>query len=585
MLKKTKIWLLQLTSVTLTFVTLTYSYQIEDLSKDCQYNVSETLGTMVTCYYGNKTTIPKLLNESRPYLDQESWKSLTVLGNSIMTIFPVDYFEGIREIETLRFHNTLMKTIPNIFMNLQQVNTMDFSFNEIEDMSAANIQKLGIHLLNLSRNAITFLEQDDLSWIPSVEILDLSNNMITEIPTGFFGPTRLIRKLLLSYNSLRVLTEHLFSGLETSLQELYLAENKISDIHPNSLSKLIELKLLDLSGNPFNLKMDASSIKLPQHLAHLDLQRTALQTLKFCSIHHLHDLEYINLHGNNLECTCDLVWVSQNLQLHNNFFPNYRHESSEIQCKNLNANTKNVSTLEPACKNLTRPHCYEDSPLSLLLQNLQVLHYMVEIRKGKILIHWSRVNSSLIYAFRISVKEMGSKGYFYGPVTIHSSSNSFTIESVDLKNVQLKVCLHTMLNDSYDIYTKCTFVEDESLTSIVGILAGIIFLIPCMIALILVIHYDRKHTHYRNSRERLLKISSASDTEDKGSEVYKQEVIDDIEIGVVKSQKKHLTEGIVLNSKDLSTSQVSVKFVSEENASPVPNDISIVDGHSAKNQT
>ncbi|XP_061188545.1 uncharacterized protein LOC133196700 [Saccostrea echinata] len=569
----------------MTFVTLTSSYQIDDLSKDCQYNVSESLGTMVTCYYGNKTIIPKLLNTSRPYLDQESWKSLIVLGNSIMTIFPMDYFEGIRDIETLRFHDTSMKSIPNIFMNLQQVNTMDFSFNEIEDISAFNIQKLGIHLLNVSRNAITFLEPDDLSWIPSVEILDLSNNMITDIPNGYFGPTRLIRKLILSFNSLRIISEHMFSGLETSLQELYLAENKILDIHPLSLKRLLELKLLDLSGNPFNLKMDASSIKLPQHLVHLDLQRTALQTLKFCFIHHLHDLEYMNLHGNNLECSCDLVWVSQNLQHRNNFFPNYRHKSSEIQCKDLNNSAGNVSTLVPACRNTTKPICLEASPLSLLLKNLQVLHYMVEIRKGKIWIHWSRVNSSLIYAFRISVKEMGSEDYFYGPVTIHSSSNSFTIESFDLKNIKLKVCLHVMVNSSNDIYTKCTYVEDESLTSIVGILAGIIFLIPCMIALLLVVYYDRKHKLEQKSREQLLKTSPESDSEDKSSEVYKQEVINDIEIEVVKTRKKLLNEGIVLNSKDLSTSQVSVQFFPEENAPSMQNDISIVDGHSAKNQT
>lgn len=185
-------------------------------------------------------------------------------------------------------------------MNLQQVFTIDLSLNELLVISTLHLQKLGIHHLNLSKNIIRFLKADDLLWIPSVEVLDLSNNKIAEIPDNSFSSTRLIRKLILSSNFLTSISEHFFSGLESNLKELYLGKNQISDIHPLAFSKLLELKLLDLSGNPLNLKIDVSSIKLPQHIVHLDLQSTKLSTLEYCSLSHLHDIEFINLQGNDL---------------------------------------------------------------------------------------------------------------------------------------------------------------------------------------------------------------------------------------------------------------------------------------------
>lgn len=559
---------------------VTYSQQIKDLSSECQYN--QTFGTMVTCNYGNKT-ISKLLKVSRPYLDLESWKSLSVIGNSDVTDFPLDYFTGIKNIETLSFHGTRLQSIPNIFMNLQQVYTMDLSLNEIEIVSTVNIQKLGIRHLNVSRNTIRYLEPDDLSWISSVEILDISNNKITDIPKDYFRSTRLIRKLILSFNSLRTIHEYVFSGLETSLQELYLAENQISDIHPLAFNNLLELKLLDLSGNPFNLKIDVSSIKLPQHIAHLDLHKTALTKLDFCFIQHLHDLEFINLQENDLECSCDLLWVMKHLKRHYYQSPTARPQQSETRCINADNHTETVSALEPVCRNKTKQLCSTVNPLSELLQNLKDLHYMVEIRKGKIWIHWGHLNSSLIYAYRISVKEESEEGYFYGPVTIHSSSDYFKIESSDLKNTELKVCLQIMTNETFDLYTKCAFVEDESLSSIVGILAGILFLIPCLIALTLVIYYDKKHHLRQQLKDRLLHVSE-SDSEDEGSNVYKQEVNDEIVSVVTENKKKTLHDGVVLNSTDLSCSvpDVSVKFITEESLSSIQSDLSTVEGQKSK---
>lgn len=563
-------------------VTLTHSQQIDDLSSDCQYRVSEPSITFVTCNYENTSSISRLLRLSRSYLEQESWKSLEVIGNSNITSFPADYFTGIKDIESLAFHGTRLQSIPDIFENLQQVFTMDLSLNEILVISTLHLHKLGIHHLNLSGNIIRFLKADDLSWIPSVEVLDLSNNNIAEIPDKSFSSTRLIRKLILSSNSLTSISEHFFSGLESNLKELFLGMNQLSYIHPLAFSRLVELKLLDLSGNPLNLRIDFNSIKLPQHMVHLDLERTKLSTLEFCSLSHLHDIEFINLQENDLHCTCDVVWVSQLLKRHS--YPSFHSpkQQTEIPCLNMNNVTVNASSLEPECSKKIKPPCLSLTALSQLKLKLEDLHYMVEIRKGKIWMHWSHLNSSLIYAYRIEVIEDGKgEEFFYGPVTIHSSSNYFKIESFDLKNTPLQVCLHVMANETYDLHVQCAFVEDKSLNSIVGILAGIIFLIPCVIGLSLVIYYDRKH---RIKEESKMLLHSDSDSEEESRNVYKQEVRDESLDNVPEINKRQIHDGVVLNSTQLpvSTSQVSVKFINADTAFVKPSEISTVDEHLSK---
>jgi hypothetical protein len=379
---------------------------------------------------------------------------------------------------------------------------MDFSDNEIEIISTVNIKKLGVHLLNLSRNSITDLKSDDLSWIPSIEILDLSNNKITQIPKGFFSETKLIRKVILSFNFLTVISKQTFSGLEVTLQDLYLRENQISDIHPLAFSDLNELQLLDLSGNPLNPKIDViNSLQLPHHIAHLDLKRTALKTFSYCFIHDLHDLEFIDLEENNLECSCDLVWARQHLKLHHYHSRSSQPEQLRSQCLSPGNRREAMLMLEEQCQNKRKKPCYKSDPQQRLLQKLQDFHYVVEIRKGKIWMHWDKLNSSMIYAYRITVKEDGKEDtYFYGPVTIHPISDQFIIESFELENIKLVVCLHVMVNATDSLYKKCTVVEDESLRGVVGILAGVIFLVPCLLALILVVYYDKKQKRKQPNR-------------------------------------------------------------------------------------
>lgn len=77
----------------------------------------------------------------------------------------------------------------------------------------------------------------------NLEVLNLSNNKIVELPTSLNQLTKL-KKLLLQENHIAVVPSAI--GELGLLTELSLSKNRITEIEPNSLSRLAHLIQLDL---------------------------------------------------------------------------------------------------------------------------------------------------------------------------------------------------------------------------------------------------------------------------------------------------------------------------------------------------
>ncbi|XP_060945714.1 vasorin b [Limanda limanda] len=128
--------------------------------------------------------------------------------------------------------------------------------------------------LYLFANGIEGLTSEDFDGMENLEMLDLSQNKLTEIPDRVFEPLTSLRNLDLSSNQITHISEECFQGM-VLLERLYLYSNLIKTIHPaafNSLQHLLELKI---QGNQLT---SLPALSMP-HLLLLDLRFNVLQTL------------------------------------------------------------------------------------------------------------------------------------------------------------------------------------------------------------------------------------------------------------------------------------------------------------------
>lgn len=166
--------------------------------------------------------------------------------------------------------------------------------------------------LYIFKNGIHTLSQDDFKGLGELEMLDLSQNELADVPDGVFEMLSKLKNLDLSSNHITHISKDSFSGL-VQLERLYLHANRIQVIHVGAfdgLEMLLELKLqgnqlsslpslrfprlllLDLSYNTLP-SLGASDLKTP-HLEALKLTALGLTSLDealIASLRNLHDLD------------------------------------------------------------------------------------------------------------------------------------------------------------------------------------------------------------------------------------------------------------------------------------------------------
>ncbi|XP_067115645.1 vasorin a [Osmerus mordax] len=185
--------------------------------------------------------------------------------------------------------------------------------------------------LYVFQNGIATLAQDDFTGLGQLELLDLSQNELTEVPDGVFQPLSSLRNLDLSSNIISHVSKDSFSGL-VQLERLYLHGNSIQSIQAEAfedLKGLLELKLqknhlsvLPSLHLPKLLLLDLSFNTLPT-LGPQDLQTPHLESLKVSSLEltsldeelmaslgNLHDLDVSH---NKLEELPLSLWAAKGL--------------------------------------------------------------------------------------------------------------------------------------------------------------------------------------------------------------------------------------------------------------------------------
>ncbi|XP_063050313.1 toll-like receptor 13 [Engraulis encrasicolus] len=158
-------------------------------------------------------------------------------------------FEGLNHLMTLKVRNTNITELNNITHVLPSISMLDFSNNNIELITCSDFSNLKLlKTLYLYHNKIYKISQCTFQNLPNLQELKLGSNKLLDVGKMFNAYLPNLRYLHLQTNKISQLDEGSFSGLP-ALEHLYIFDNQINRISKHAFEGLHSLKELDLNAN------------------------------------------------------------------------------------------------------------------------------------------------------------------------------------------------------------------------------------------------------------------------------------------------------------------------------------------------
>lgn len=240
-----------------------------------------------------------------------------------------DVFHSVSEpIKSLSVHSTndsLVSLPDHLFQNFSSLEQISLSLPSLADLSVEAFLGLepSLKTLSLVNSKLKAVPKPALTHLKSLSTLDLQSNAIQEVSSYAFHGLPLV-SLNLQSNLISALHDLSFGGLENSLSELVLSDNRLdvfplsalkrltrldtlrlqsnrlSEIGNDGLTRFSALKILDLQSNRFEV-LDSRSLIVVPNLESLSLANNSLTVLNDSSIlESLYLLEALDLSHNQL---------------------------------------------------------------------------------------------------------------------------------------------------------------------------------------------------------------------------------------------------------------------------------------------
>ena len=346
-------------------------------------------------------------------------------------------------------NNEIEKLEDNSFYNYPNLMELDLSGNKLKTLNHLKLQD--VKVLNVSNNLIHNIEANTFKNSTKIEILDLSNNLQTRI------------------------AKPIFEGVQSSLRQLNLSNNKLTKIFSDAFSDIEQLEKLSLSENP--TMKNINHIIFPYHLKVLELNNNSLQVLDECLFQHLKDIQHLNLGGNPLFCNCHIYRIFAS-------FGSKLYMNKNSTCRSIdNPNVKvKIKNLNQEC---FAHNCRLHDKFSEMSYRLNITFSIIDTL---IQIKWR--SSFNTQRFLLQIKDSSNEQILFKYINYDreyefESSSSF---------MSYNVCIAAVNEHKEIIQQVChaVFLSDKNI--IIGISAGVIALLPCVILLIYIVCKDRKYT-------------------------------------------------------------------------------------------
>ncbi|CAG9784598.1 unnamed protein product [Diatraea saccharalis] len=189
------------------------------------------------------------------------------------------------------------------FHRVPKLRVVDLNHNKITKIHPESFLQQsgsGVEELTLIGNQIMYISEFRalLDALPRLRFLDLSENLLQEIPRGALRGHPSLERLHLNKNNIKYIQADAFVAMP-ALRELHLKNNSLSEMYEGPFWNLPALKGLDLSYNYFQRLQPKMLYNLPA-LRRINLSNNQITIIDPITFIELPLLEYINISSNAL---------------------------------------------------------------------------------------------------------------------------------------------------------------------------------------------------------------------------------------------------------------------------------------------
>jgi Leucine-rich repeat (LRR) protein len=235
------------------------------------------------------------------------------ISNNKLEVLSLKTFSGLQRLQWLDVsHNRVSKIEPGTFLPTPSLERVVLGHNPLTSLQrleflGARLRYMDVSHMKLRRapeslgpsvrelraigNELSTVQRGDLDGYPSLTVLDLSANRLTNVEDDALGRLEFLARVWFNENKL----EQIPASLPRSLRELYLDRNKIRVIAITDLQGLPRLQRLSLRHNKLTI-LSSELLGLLPGLRILDLAQNPLKSATFGPT----GLEELNL-SENLE--------------------------------------------------------------------------------------------------------------------------------------------------------------------------------------------------------------------------------------------------------------------------------------------
>ncbi|XP_034840012.1 protein artichoke [Maniola hyperantus] len=230
--------------------------------------------------------------------------SILNLNHNIISKLNEGAFVDQPMLETLFLSNNNINIIHHgAFHRVPKLRVVDLNHNEIIRIHPESFLQQsgsGVEELSLIGNKIMHISEFRalLDALPRLRYLDMSSNLLREIPRGALRGHPSLERLHLNKNNIKVIDADAFVAMP-ALRELHLSNNSLNDMNEGPFWNLPALKGLDLSQNYFRRLQPKLLYNLPA-LRRFDLSNNQLSIIDPISFMETPLLEHVNISGNSL---------------------------------------------------------------------------------------------------------------------------------------------------------------------------------------------------------------------------------------------------------------------------------------------